>query len=236
MSLLPARLGRTPKPPSTAGTFAERATRGRTRAGLLAVAALALGAPMVAATAASAPTPSRVLPALPAQPIESGAPVAADYLDDVGRAALFSAGYAANEAQGAVRSSSARHEATIAAARQAAPAPAPAPKAAPAPAPPAPAPAPEPPAPAPEAPAPAVSNGGSWDALAQCEAGGNWSINTGNGYYGGLQFSASSWRAVGGQGLPHQASRETQIAMGERLRSSQGWGAWPACSRRLGLR
>ena len=68
------------------------------------------------------------------------------------------------------------------------------------------------------------------------EAGGNWGINTGNGYYGGLQFSLSSWRAVGGTGYPHEASRETQIAMGERLRAAQGWGAWPACSRRLGLR
>jgi len=92
-----------------------------------------------------------------------------------------------------------------------------------------------PPAPV-AAPAPAVSNGSVWDALARCEAGGNWAINTGNGYYGGLQFSAGSWHAVGGSGLPNQASRETQIAMGERLRARQGWGAWPACSRKLGLR
>jgi uncharacterized protein YabE (DUF348 family) len=84
--------------------------------------------------------------------------------------------------------------------------------------------------------APAVAGGSVWDRLAQCEAGGNWSINTGNGYYGGLQFSASSWRAVGGSGLPHQASREQQIAMGEKLRAAQGWGAWPSCSRKLGLR
>ncbi|MEO6628660.1 MAG: transglycosylase family protein [Aquihabitans sp.] len=232
MSVIPARLGRTPKPPSTAGTLTERVFRGRARAGLLAIAAIGLGAPMVAATAASAPTSFSALPALPAQPITSGAPAASGHLDHVGRAALFSAGYAANEAQGAVRASAARHEAAVAASRQAAPRQA-APTSAPAPEP-APAPAPEP---APEpAPAPAVSNGSAWDSLAQCEAGGNWSINTGNGYYGGLQFSASSWRAVGGQGLPHQASREAQIAMGERLRSSQGWGAWPACSRRLGLR
>jgi len=90
--------------------------------------------------------------------------------------------------------------------------------------------------PATAAPAPAVSNGSVWDALARCEAGGNWAINTGNGYYGGLQFSAQSWRAMGGTGLPHQASRETQIAIGERLRAAQGWGAWPACSAKLGLR
>lgn len=86
------------------------------------------------------------------------------------------------------------------------------------------------------APAQAVSGGSTWDALAQCESGGNWAINTGNGYYGGLQFSAQSWRGVGGTGLPHQHSRETQIAMGEKLRAVQGWGAWPACSRKLGLR
>ncbi len=99
-------------------------------------------------------------------------------------------------------------------------------------------PAPEPePEPAPERESsPAVSDGSVWDRLAGCEAGGNWSINTGNGYYGGLQFSASSWRAVGGSGLPHEASRETQIQMGERLKAKQGWGAWPACSRKLGLR
>ena len=84
--------------------------------------------------------------------------------------------------------------------------------------------------------APAVASGSVWDRLAQCESGGNWSINTGNGYYGGLQFSASSWRAVGGTGLPHQASRATQIQMGERLKAKQGWGAWPSCSRKLGLR
>ena len=84
--------------------------------------------------------------------------------------------------------------------------------------------------------APAVSGGSTWDALAQCEAGGNWSISTGNGYYGGLQSSASSWRAVGGSGLPHENSRETQIQMGERLKAAQGWGAWPSCSAKLGLR
>jgi hypothetical protein len=77
---------------------------------------------------------------------------------------------------------------------------------------------------------------GVWDDLAKCEAGGNWAINTGNGYYGGLQFSASSWRAVGGTGLPHEHSRETQIEMGKRLQARQGWGAWPSCSRKLGLR
>ena len=92
-------------------------------------------------------------------------------------------------------------------------------------------------------PEPAPSSGGlgdpnnyaSWDALAQCESGGNWQINTGNGYYGGLQFSLSSWQGVGGTGYPHEHSRETQIAMGQRLYASSGWGAWPACSAQLGF-
>jgi hypothetical protein len=75
-----------------------------------------------------------------------------------------------------------------------------------------------------------------WDDLAQCESGGNWSINTGNGYYGGLQFALSSWQAVGGSGYPHQHSREEQIHRAERLLERQGWGAWPACSSRLGYR
>jgi len=75
-----------------------------------------------------------------------------------------------------------------------------------------------------------------WDALAQCESGGNWAINTGNGYYGGLQFSLSTWRAYGGTGYPHQASRETQIAVATRLRDATGgYGSWPGCSAKLGL-
>ena len=80
--------------------------------------------------------------------------------------------------------------------------------------------------------------GGStvWDQLAQCESGGNWAINTGNGYYGGLQFNLGTWQSYGGTGYPHQASPATQIEMGQRLQAAQGWGAWPACARRLGLR
>jgi predicted ribosomally synthesized peptide with SipW-like signal peptide len=84
--------------------------------------------------------------------------------------------------------------------------------------------------------APAVAAGGVWDRLAQCEAGGNWAINSGNGYYGGLQFNAGTWRAYGGSGLPHQNSREQQIAVGQRVQAAQGWGAWPSCARKLGLR
>jgi hypothetical protein len=75
-----------------------------------------------------------------------------------------------------------------------------------------------------------------WDRLARCESGGNWSINTGNGYYGGLQFSLPSWRAAGGSGYPHKASRAEQISRGKRLKARQGWGAWPSCTARLGLR
>ncbi|MFC7660241.1 resuscitation-promoting factor [Pseudonocardia benzenivorans] len=88
--------------------------------------------------------------------------------------------------------------------------------------------------------APAVSGGGAWDALAKCEAGGNWAINTGNGYYGGLQFDAQTWRAYGGTQyapLPHQATREQQIAVATKVRDARGgYSAWPACSRKLGLR
>ena len=83
--------------------------------------------------------------------------------------------------------------------------------------------------------APAVSDGSVWDQLAACESGGNWAINTGNGYYGGLQFTLSSWQGVGGTGYPNQASREEQIMRGQMLQARSGWGAWPACSAKLGL-
>ena len=70
----------------------------------------------------------------------------------------------------------------------------------------------------------------------QCESGGNWAINTGNGYYGGLQFSLGTWHAYGGTGLPSQHSRETQIAIATKLRdASGGYGAWPHCAAALGL-
>ena len=78
-----------------------------------------------------------------------------------------------------------------------------------------------------------------WDRLAQCESGGNWHINTGNGFYGGLQFTLSTWRAYGGGAYADRAdlaSREQQIAIAQKVQASQGWGAWPACSSRLGLR
>jgi hypothetical protein len=84
--------------------------------------------------------------------------------------------------------------------------------------------------------APAEPPIGVWDDLAACESGGDWSIATGNGYYGGLQFSLSSWQAVGGTGYPHEHSRAEQINRAELLLDQQGWGAWPSCSRQLGLR
>ncbi|MBY6365361.1 transglycosylase family protein [Rhodococcoides corynebacterioides] len=77
-----------------------------------------------------------------------------------------------------------------------------------------------------------------WDRLAQCEAGGNWGINTGNGFQGGLQFSPSTWTGHGGgefAATANQASREQQIVVAERVLESQGWGAWPSCSSKLGL-
>ncbi len=74
-----------------------------------------------------------------------------------------------------------------------------------------------------------------WDDLANCESSGNWSINTGNGFSGGLQFTPSTWRAYGGSGSPTGASREEQIAVATRVQAGQGWGAWPACSKKLGL-
>ena len=82
----------------------------------------------------------------------------------------------------------------------------------------------------------APAGGSVWDRLARCESGGNWGTNTGNGYSGGLQFAPGTWRAHGGTGSAHNASRAEQIRVAERVRASQGWGAWPACSARLGLR
>lgn len=84
-------------------------------------------------------------------------------------------------------------------------------------------------------PAANAVDGATWDALAQCESGGNWSINTGNGFYGGLQFAQQSWSGVGMSGSPATATRAQQIEAGERLLAIQGWGAWPACSAKLGL-
>ncbi|WP_285439586.1 resuscitation-promoting factor Rpf1 domain-containing protein [Corynebacterium tuberculostearicum] len=88
------------------------------------------------------------------------------------------------------------------------------------------------------APTASAAPDSDWDRLAQCEAGGNWHINTGNGYQGGLQFNPQTWQANGGgefAATADQATREQQIVVAERVLASQGWGAWPACSASLGL-
>ena len=75
----------------------------------------------------------------------------------------------------------------------------------------------------------------AWDRVAQCESGGNWRANTGNGYYGGLQFSRGTWQSYGGgtyAGTANQATRLQQIEIAEKVLSAQGWDAWPICSRR----
>ncbi len=74
----------------------------------------------------------------------------------------------------------------------------------------------------------------NWDAIARCESGGNWSINTGNGYYGGLQFSPATWASNGGIGNPAVASREDQIRVAENVLATQGLKAWPKCGRHAG--
>lgn len=87
--------------------------------------------------------------------------------------------------------------------------------------------------------APSVAGGSVWDRLAQCESGGDWSINTGNGYEGGLQFAPSTWAAYGGTeyaASAANATREQQIAVAEKVQAGQGWGAWPACTASMGIR
>ncbi len=102
--------------------------------------------------------------------------------------------------------------------------------------------APEPPEPVVE-PNYAPGDGSRWDQLAQCESGGNWATNTGNGFGGGLQFmhqkSYSTWLSFGGgEFAPHpwEASREQQIVVAEKVLASSGWGAWPGCTRKFGWR
>lgn len=78
-----------------------------------------------------------------------------------------------------------------------------------------------------------------WDRVALCESGGNWSANTGNGYYGGLQFSRSTWHSYGGgayAGTANYATRVQQIAIAEQVLHAQGWNAWPTCSAKAGVR
>ena len=87
-------------------------------------------------------------------------------------------------------------------------------------------------------PLPAQAATTVWDKVAKCESGNRWHINTGNGYYGGLQFSSSTWKAFGGRkyaSQAHRASKAEQIAIARRVLAGQGPGAWPTCSRRAGL-
>ena len=84
-----------------------------------------------------------------------------------------------------------------------------------------------------------TSSGSVWDSLAACESGGDWSTNTGNGYFGGLQFLSGTWARYGGYAFAasaDRATREEQIAIAERVLASEGWSAWPNCSAKLGLR
>ena len=88
-----------------------------------------------------------------------------------------------------------------------------------------------------QAPTPEIGDGSAWDRIAQCESGGNWAINTGNGYYGGLQFDKRTWDAYGGDeyaALPNQASREQQIAVAEKVKAGRGgsYSAWPVCGKK----
>ncbi len=83
-------------------------------------------------------------------------------------------------------------------------------------------------------PASADTSTVNWDSIAQCESGGNWSTNTGNGFYGGLQFTESTWKANGGTGMPQNASRDEQIAVAQRVAQTQGMHAWPVCSVKAG--
>ena len=89
------------------------------------------------------------------------------------------------------------------------------------------------------APAAHAASDSTWDRLAQCESSGNWAIDTGNGYQGGLQFSPRTWTAFGGgefAARANNATREEQIVVAERVLAEQGWGAWPSCSSKIGLR
>ena len=80
-----------------------------------------------------------------------------------------------------------------------------------------------------------ASEQGVWDKVAECESGGDWHINTGNGYYGGLQFSEQTWKAFGGEGMPHEASKAEQIDIAQKTLEDPGPGAWPVCGEKAGL-
>ena len=86
-------------------------------------------------------------------------------------------------------------------------------------------------------PAANAATDATWDRVAQCESGGNWKINTGNGFQGGLQFTPTTWSGFGGRefaATANQATREQQIVVAERVLAAQGWNAWPVCSKKAG--
>lgn len=95
---------------------------------------------------------------------------------------------------------------------------------------------PAPPTPKPVTAAARPSNDLIWQRLRNCEAGGRYDRNSGNGYYGAYQFSAGTWRSLGYKGLPHQAPPEVQDEAARKLQARSGWGQWPACARRIGAR
>ena len=95
---------------------------------------------------------------------------------------------------------------------------------------------PDPPAPKPVVAAAGGGDDALWQRLRNCEAGGNYTRNSGNGYYGAYQMSAGTWRSLGYGGLPHQAPPEVQDQAARKLQARSGWGQWPACSRRIGAR
>jgi hypothetical protein len=79
----------------------------------------------------------------------------------------------------------------------------------------------------------------TWSRLAKCESGGRWHIDSGNGYFGGLQISSGTWHAYGGKKYArqaHGATKREQVRVAKRIKKGQGWGAWPSCSRRIGAR
>ena len=91
------------------------------------------------------------------------------------------------------------------------------------------------PTPVPPTKAPVVQTDDIWNKLAECESKSNWSIDSGNGYYGGLQFSQGAWESVGGAGNPAHASRDEQITRAKTLQERRGWGVWGECAKKLGL-
>ncbi|MGH8998258.1 MAG: transglycosylase family protein, partial [Acidimicrobiia bacterium] len=84
--------------------------------------------------------------------------------------------------------------------------------------------------------APGPPADGVWARLRNCESGGRYDRNSGNGYYGAYQFHPGTWRSLGYSGMPHEAPPHVQDEAAQKLQARSGWGQWPACSRRIGAR